>query len=464
MTNRTWDLPSVRELVSGYAAGTLSPVEVVTAAIRAAEAAQPNLHPMVELRAEAALAEAAAVERTCRDSDARGALCGVPVVVKDIVDVAGLPTRCGSPSRDDAPTAAADAPAVRAWRDAGAIVIGKSVTQEFAAGVLSPPARNPWDPDRIPGGSSGGSAVAVAIGAASIGLGSDTGGSIRIPSAAVGATGFKPTFGSVSTAGCYPLSWSLDTVGPLARSVDDVEAGWRALVGDSRFVPADEPPTLAGVRVGLALGYFVTRVQQATLSAVEDAASALRSLGAEVVPVDWADSAVARDCGYLLNRTETGAAHAATYRNEPERFSRMNPELQLRVIAGLRIPSGDYLLAKQARTRLRDSMARLFADQRLDALLAPTLPDVAVRADDPTVRIGESVESAGIAYTRLAMPFNATGQPVLAFPVGFDPAGLPIGAQLAGRPGNEVVLFRVGRAYQRATDWHRRRPPFGTDW
>ena len=460
----TWDLPSVRDLVAGFASGTLSPVDVVTAAIRVAELAQPTLHPMVELRAEQALAEAAAAERACRHGTKTGALCGVPVVVKDIVDVAGMPTRCGSSSRDDALPAAVDAPAVRAWRDAGAIVIGKSVTQEFAAGVLSPPARNPWDQERIPGGSSGGSAVAVAVGAASIGLGSDTGGSIRIPSAAVGATGFKPAFGSVSTAGCYPLSWSLDTVGPLARTVDDVEIGWRTLVGNARTDSADDPETLSGLRVGLAGGHFATRVQQATLTAVDAAAAALCSLGAEVVPVDWVDAAVARDCGYLLNRTETGAVHAATLRNDPEHFARMNPDLQVRVIAGLRIPSGDYLLAKQARTRLRDSIARLFADYRLDALLAPTLPDVAARADDPVVRIGDSVESAGIAYTRLAMPFNATGQPVLAIPVGFDPAGIPIGAQLAGRPGNEAILFRIGRAYQRATDWHRRRPPFGTDW
>lgn len=463
MTHPTWDLPSVRDLVAGYASGALSPVDVVTAAIRAAELAQPTLHPMVELRTEEALAEATAAERACRHGTKPGSLCGVPVVVKDIVDVAGMPTRCGSPSRDDAPPATADALAVSAWRDAGAIVIGKSVTQEFAAGVLSPPARNPWDPARIPGGSSGGSAVAVAVGAASLGLGSDTGGSIRIPSAAVGATGFKPTFGSVSTDGCYPLSWSLDTVGPLARSVDDAEIGWRALAGRSEIHPGAEPGSLSGVRIGLAQGYFATRVQQATLSAVDAAAAVLRSLEADVVPIDWADAAVARDCGYLLNRTETGAVHAATYRDDPERFARMNPDLQLRVIAGLRIPAGDYLLAKQARTRLRDSMARLFADYRLDALLAPTLPDVAARADDPVVRIGDSVESAGIAYTRLAMPFNATGQPVLAVPVGFDSAGIPIGAQFAGRPGNEAVLFRIGRAYQRATDWHRRRPPFGTD-
>jgi aspartyl-tRNA(Asn)/glutamyl-tRNA(Gln) amidotransferase subunit A len=185
----------------------------------------------------------------------------------------------------------------------------------------------------------------------------------------------------------------------------------------------------------------------------------LRQLGADVVEADWPAAAQARDAAFILNRVETAAVHDATRRQDKRRFCLLNPGLQLRVAAGGMISAADYVLAQRVRSWLRDSMAALFRDHRLDALLAPTLPAVAVRSDDPVVRIGDDAEDAGLAYTRLTMPFNATGQPVLAVPAGFDAAGLPIGIQFAGRPGEDATLFRIGRAYETAAGWTTRWPP-----
>jgi aspartyl-tRNA(Asn)/glutamyl-tRNA(Gln) amidotransferase subunit A len=189
------------------------------------------------------------------------------------------------------------------------------------------------------------------------------------------------------------------------------------------------------------------------------AAARLRDLGAEIDEAEWVDAEAARDAAFIINRVETAAVHDATRRDAPDRFAAMNPDLQLRVRAGGIIPAADYVLALRARSWLRDSMAAWFRDHRLDAMATPTLPEVAPSAADPVVRIDGVEESAGLAYTRLTMPFNATGQPVLAVPAGFDAAGLPIGLQFAGRPGNEAMLFRIGRAYEAVAGWRDRRPP-----
>jgi aspartyl-tRNA(Asn)/glutamyl-tRNA(Gln) amidotransferase subunit A len=449
---------TIEDTLAGYRARRFSPVDVTRAALARIAATEPILHAFTLVDAEGALRAARKAEAILKQGRVRGSLHGIPVGVKDIFDVAGQPTRCGSASREDAPPAVADAVAVRAWRDAGAIVVGKTVTQEFAAGVLSPPARNPWDPDRVPGGSSGGSAAAVGAGCVLAALGSDTGGSIRIPAAAVGVCGFKPAYGGVSTDGVFPLSWSLDTIGPLARTVADVEIAWRALAGSGES-PHPAPDNLRGARIGFPRLHFRDRLAPAVAAAALSAAEQLRDLGAEIVEADWAAAQQARDAAFILNRVETAAVHDATRREDARRFSLLNADLQLRVHAGGMISAADYVLAMRARSWLRDSIAASFRDHRLDAMLTPTLPDVAVPANDPFVRIDGDAEAAGLAYTRLTMPFNATGQPVLALPAGFDPAGLPIGMQLAGRPGDEATLFRIGRAYEAAAGWSQRQPP-----
>lgn len=448
---------TIASLAVAYRAGSVSPVEATAAALRRIEQTQRRLRAFVVIDRDGAMDAASIAERELREGRDRGPLHGIPVAVKDIFDVAGWPTRCGSASRADAEAAERDAVAVARLRAAGVVVVGKTVTQEFAAGVLSPPARNPWDPDRAPGGSSGGSAVAVAVGAALIGLGSDTGGSVRIPAAACGVVGFKPAFGALPVDGVFPLAWSLDTVGPLTRSVDDAALAYAALRGESPPA-AGSPESIAGLRLALPREHFLARLQPDVAETVHAAASVFRSLGADVVEVDWPSAGAARDCAFVLNRVETAAVHAELAVNA-ERIAALNPDLRLRIRAGGRLAVNDYLLALRARSVLRDSVADLFRRHRLRAVLAPTLPTTALPAADPVARWVDGDESAGTAWTRLTMPFNATGQPVLALPCGFDSTGLPIGLQLAGRPGDEATLFRLGRAYEAASPWSSKRPP-----
>lgn len=452
---------TIRQAGAAFRAKTLRPSEVVAAALAQIDATEPVLHAWVVVDAERAMTAAREADADLARGIDRGPLHGVPVAVKDIIDVAGLPTRCGSPLLADAPPPADDAPVVRLLRNAGAIVLGKTVTQEFAAGVLSPPARNPWDPARVPGGSSGGSAVAVSVGAGLLALGSDTGGSVRIPAAAVGVTGFKPAFGALPVAGVRPLAPSLDTLGPLARTVDDAWIGWRVLRGEASA--ADAIPVegaCRGARIGFPRAHFFDRLHPDVAEAIESAAKLLRDLGADIVEADWDDAAGARAAGYLINRAETGEAVWPLVAGDPARLAMLNPDLQVRAAAGRLVPAAALDAARRVRLVARDAVARHFADHRLDAMLAPALPSGAVLADDPVIRYPDgSTEGAGVGCTRLTMPFNATGQPVLSLPCGFDRSGLPIGLQLAGRPGREQGLFELGACYEAAAGWTSRIPP-----
>src|SRR5215217_4156174 len=219
----------IRAVGDGYRRSLWSPVEVVHAALERIKSTEPKLHAWVLVDPDQALRAAAQAEHELVTGTDRGPLHGIPIGIKDIFDVAGWPTKCGSAARDDVAPARTSASSVQALVDGGAVILGKTTTQEFAAGTISPPARNPWNPGQIPGGRSGGSASAVAAGACLGAVGPDTGGSIRIPAAACGVTGFKPAFGQLDVAGVFPLSWALDTVGPIARTVADTWAMWNVL-------------------------------------------------------------------------------------------------------------------------------------------------------------------------------------------------------------------------------------------
>jgi aspartyl-tRNA(Asn)/glutamyl-tRNA(Gln) amidotransferase subunit A len=446
---------TIRETARRFRDGDLSPVDFVRASLERTAIVDASLQAFVEVLGEQALTAAKAAERELRQGS-DSLLCGVPLAVKDIVDVEGLPTRCGSQIRANAPPATADAEVVRSLRGAGAVVVAKTVTQEFAAGTLSPPARNPWDASRVPGGSSGGSAVAVATGAAMTAIGSDTGGSIRNPAALCGVVGLKPTYGVVPTAGVYPLSWSLDTVGPLARTVDDAWISYTAMIGQVEPVALDRD--LRGIRLGLLGGYFHERVDADTLTAVTSVAAVFRQLGAEVVETVWDDAAAARGSSFIINRLETVSVHEAMLRERREDLALLNPSLRLRLVAGQFIPAIDYVRAMRARLVVRDSIARFYATHRLDAVITPVAAATAVPAERPLVSWEDGDEDAGLAYTRLTQPFNATGQPAISLPCGFDRDGLPIGLQLAGRPHDELTLCQIARAYEQATPWHQLRP------
>lgn len=443
----------IREIGAGYRRGDWTPEEVFRASLSRIEATEPLVHAWVSVNAAGALAAAALTGQELRNGLDRGPLHGIPIGIKDIFDVAGMPTRCGSLARQQVPPAHEDAASVATLREHGAVIVGKTVTQEFAAGVISPPARNPWDPSRIPGGSSGGSAVAVALGDVLGAMGSDTGGSIRIPAAACGVVGFKPAFGQVDLKGVFPLSWSLDTAGPLARTVDDAWLIWNALSAGDPGVSSPASAAmerLEGVRIGVPRGFFFNHLQPDVLASVETAIETLREVGATVFDAPWELAATARAAAFIINRIETAAVHERFAIEHPEQFALLGPDLRLRIAAGSGVSATLYTRASRAREGIRNSVAALFAENQLDALIAPGLPTTAVLADDLRIAGTGLDESIGAGWTRLTMPFNATGQPVLSVPCGFDRNGLPIGVQLAGEPGREANLFHIGGALERA--------------
>jgi aspartyl-tRNA(Asn)/glutamyl-tRNA(Gln) amidotransferase subunit A len=453
---------TLHETLTALQAGELSSVELVRATIERLAETEDVLHAFVDVPAVTAMQHAMVADRRRAFSKATP-LLGIPLGVKDIFDVAGVPTRCNSALRERVEPAARDSEAVHAWRRDGAILLGKTVTQEFAAGIISAPARNPWNPDRIPGGSSGGSAAAVAAGTCLGALGSDTGGSIRIPAAVTGTVGLKPTYGRLSTAGVFPLAPSLDTVGPIARTVLDAVILHLSLVNRPKEIPAtinrftSLGETLAGRRIGVLGGHFAERLQPDVADAVAKAVTALRDLGAEIVDREWADAPAARAVALLISRVESAAVHREALRTSPEL---MGEDLRARLEVGAVTPADVYLRARQVRETVTDSIARLYADHRLDAVVVPTLPCTAPLADDPVVRYPDGVEEpAATALTRLTTPWNATGQPVVAVPCGFDRNDLPIGLSFVGRPDAELDLCAVAHVYEQATAWHTRRPP-----
>jgi Asp-tRNA(Asn)/Glu-tRNA(Gln) amidotransferase A subunit family amidase len=356
---------------------------------------------------------------------------------------------------------------VAAWKQAGGIVIGKTVTQEFAAGTISPPARNPWDLERIPGGSSGGSAAAIAAGMGLLTIGTDTGCSIRCPASVCGVTGLKPTFGSVSRRGVFPLSWSLDTIGPIARTVEDCAVAFDLISG---YDPADPGSLQAdyasaaseigqdmhGVRIGYPKGFFREWLEPGLAEIFDHAANQLNDLGASIIDADWDQAAEARLASLVINRVETSAVHEHRVR---ENSALMGDEWRLRVKAGLLVPASAFLRAQQARKVVRASVVGYFNEHRLDAMILPATGGVAASADDLYLTyVNGQREHVLSGYTRLNMPINATGQPALAVPAGFNKMGLPIGMQIVGRPLAEARICRIGHAYEQAARWIDRRP------
>ncbi len=456
----------IRELSLRLRDGTVTARDLAAAAVTAATTGNDAIGAFVMVE-EATVAAAArrADEELAAGLD-RGPLHGVPVAVKDIIDVAGWPTRCGSPTYPNTPVAG-DAAVVRRLRDAGAVIIGKTTAHELACGVSSPPARNPWNVERVPGGSSGGSGAAVAAGVVPMALGSDTGGSIRIPAAVCGVVGIKPTFGRVSRAGVEPLSWSLDHLGPLAATVEDCAITLGVLAGRDPADPAtlDEPVPeytshlgrgVDGLRVGVLRGEPFAPMQPGVSAAFGAAVACLEELGATPVEVTVAELGYAIAAEFAVIAPEAGHYHRRRLRDHA---ASIDPAIRALLVSGLLLPAAQYVRGLQARKAIAAALRRSFVEHALDVMVTPTLPATAAGVEQEELAYEDRVEPVTISYVRTTAPFNLAGLPALSVPCGFDGAGLPVGLQVVGRPLEEHVVFQVAGAYEEATPWHEMRPP-----
>ena len=439
--------------------GAVTSVGLVELALGRIEAVDGWLGAFVAVLAGPALHQAAVLDAERARGRLRGPLHGVPVAVKDLVDVAGAVTAAGSPKLAGN-LASADAECVARLRRAGAVVVGKTRTHEFAYGVRTPGTVNPWDRGRIPGGSSGGSAAAVAAGLVPFAVGSDTAGSIRIPAACCGVVGLKPTWGAVPAAGVWPLAWSCDHVGPIARDVPDAAAAFAVLAG-WRPPPAGGPGGPAGLRLGWLVGEEVEALDPAVARALGELRAGLTTAGAVVeelrLPLQAARAAVG-----AIVLPELAAAHARLLAETGEEG--YGPPVLAAIRLGQATLASEYLAGLRYRGRFAAQVDGLLAGR--DALVLPTLPVPAPRLDQRTVTVGGRTASVQAALTALPGAFNCSGSPVISLPAGLvppaeddlaqpaaggraaraagDPAGgVPVGISLVGRVGGDGELLRV---------------------
>ena len=438
--------------------------EAVEGCLARIEALDPALNAMITTTAEAAREAADACDRAAAEGRWLGLLHGLPVALKDNIETAGVRTTSGAAYlADHIPNR--DAPAAARLKAQGAVLIGKANLQELAWGVVStnPVAgqcRNPWNPARIPGGSSGGSGAAVAAGMAEAALGTDTGGSVRIPAAMTGIAGLRPTHGRISIRGITPVSVAHDTVGPMARRVADVARIFAALAAYDPLDPLsrDLPlgnflPSLgdgiAGVRVGLARNFFFEDLDAGVEAAVREGARTLESLGARLVEVTLAGAETAQRWTTVMAYADACAYHRERLDAGPGAISRPVYE---RMMLGRDFGAVDYAEAMRGREAWRRTLAEAF--ETVDVLLAPTTPRTA-----PPIADDRSLHRATQEATRFTYGGALASIPGLSVPCGFGADGLPVGMMLEAAWGAEPLLLRVGHAYQTATDWHLRRAP-----
>ncbi|MDR7553987.1 MAG: Asp-tRNA(Asn)/Glu-tRNA(Gln) amidotransferase subunit GatA [Armatimonadota bacterium] len=480
---------SARDLVAAYRAGTVRPSQVVEVALDRIARLDPLLHAFLTVDADGARRAAAAWDARIADgADALPPLAGVPVAIKDNICTRGIPTTCASRILEGW-VPPYDATVVARLRDAGAIVLGKTNLDEFAMGSSTEhsafgPTRNPWDPTRVPGGSSGGSAAAVAAGMVPLALGSDTGGSVRLPAGFCGVVGLKPTYGRVSRYGLVAFASSLDQIGPIARDVADCALLLGVLAGhDPADATSADVPTpdylaalgedAAGLRLGVPREAFGEGVAPAVADALREALRVFANLGCDVAEISLPTIDAALPAYYILAPAEA-SSNLARYdgvryglRVPGEDLAAMvaqtrrqgfGAEVQRRIMLGTYALSAGYyeafyLKAQRARTLVARDFARAF--ERVDLVVLPVAPT-------PAFRLGEKADDPLQMYLSdiFTISVNLAGLPGLALPCGMAD-GLPIGLQLVGRAFDEVTLLRAGYAYEQAAGWARRRPPVG---
>ncbi len=452
------------EIGAAYAARRLSPVELVQSLLDRISAFDPQFNAFISVDAQPALEAARAAQKEIFAGRARGPLHGVPLGIKDIIDIAGQPTTCHSRILLDN-IAAEDAAVIGRLRAAGAIMLGKLSLHEFAIGGPSfdlpfPPARNPWNVNHHPGGSSSGSGSALAAGFVPLALGTDTGGSIRNPAGSCGVVGLKPTYGLVSRRGVFPLAFTLDHVGPMARSVGDIALAMDAIAGHDAGDPGsaavarprfgvDLERGARGLRVGFVRHFHETDMaaDPEVAAALEDAARVLRGEGADVRDVTLPRLQELAGVQRVIMLAEMWAIHARWLRERPGDYASSS---RRKLMSGAFLSAGDYVHAQQRRTQLIDAVD--CALRGVDILLTASSMDPACRIDD--------AQALTRTYPRQARsPFNLTGHPALVMMCGLSQAGLPLSAQFVGRAYDEVTVLRAAAAYERATQWHMQRPP-----
>ena len=444
--------------------GSISPVELTTECLARIEKLNPKLNAFITVTAESALAEARQAEAEIRRGDWRGPLHGIPIALKDLIDTAGVRTTAASLLfKDHIPTE--DAEVVRRLKAAGAVLLGKQNLHEFAYGGSSMisafgEVRNAWNTERIAGGSSGGSATAVAAGFCFGAIGTDTAGSVREPSALCGVVGLKPTYGRVSVRGVIPLSLSLDHVGPIGRTVEDVAAIFSSIAGydaadhASVNVPIENYVSALGkpfkpLRVGVPRKFFFDDLDAEVASAINHAVSGLAAMGSEIrdielpVPTDR-----------TLQSAEAYAFHAKFVARSPELYQ---PETLRRIRTGQSVSPDALIESRRELERARREVASIFINSAVDVLVTPTTPIAA-----PTIaelkQNPDLLRPRELLLLRNTRPVNVWGLPAISVPCGFTEAGLPIGLQIIGPHWGEARVLQVAYAYEQATAWHKRRP------
>jgi aspartyl-tRNA(Asn)/glutamyl-tRNA(Gln) amidotransferase subunit A len=440
----------------------ISPVDLTDACLDRIERLNPVLNAFITVTRESAMAGARVAEDEIQRGQWRGPLHGIPIGLKDLIDTAGVRTTCGSALfADRIPTE--DAFVVERLKRAGAVLLGKQNLQEFAYGGTSASSHygavhNPWNPKHIAGGSSGGSAAAVAAGMCFGAIGSDTGGSIREPAAFCGVVGLKPTYGRVSTRGVFPLSWSLDHVGPICRNVLDAALMLEAIAGYDALDPtcvdwpidpyanalSSKTDFRRGLRIGVARQPFFEDLDADIELAINEAIEVIRKISLSVTEVDLPSVPTA------VQAPEVYAVHKNYYANSPELY---RPWMRERLAQAATADTSAYVADRFALERVRRTVNDVFTE--VDLLITPTTPVPPITIEEAS---NMSPNPAGEIWLRNTRPFNAYGLPTISIPCGFTRAGLPIGLQIAGPRFGEGRALAFAHAFEQATDWHKRAP------
>lgn len=459
---------SLRSLATLIQRQEISPIEATEAVLDRVDKFDSQLNTFITLLDGEALTQARAATEEIQQGRYRGPLHGIPIAVKDLYYTKGVRTTVGSKILSDfIPNY--DATVIARLREAGAIVIGKLNMHEFARGATNSSSLigaccNPWDTLRVTGGSSGGSGAALAAGLCFGSLGSDTGGSIRIPAAFCGIVGLKPTYGRVSRHGVFPLSWSLDHAGPMARTVMDAALMLQVIAGHDSQDPTTRTamvPDFAaaltgdirGVRIGIPKEFFFEQLDAEVGNAVRAAIQSLERDGARVEEVSLPLSKFAAAAGRIISLTESAEIHENFLRTRMNDYS---PDVRSGFLAGQLILGKHYMKAQRVRGLIRQEMQAVL--KRVDALVTPTVPVPAPRLGETMLTIGNETIDTMSVLSRLTRQANLAGFPAISVPCGFTEGSLPIGMQLIGRPFAEASILQIAHAYEQNNSWHQRRP------